>query len=80
MSGLAKATLVVEASERSGARIQARKALEHGRPVFFMPRLLETRWARDYAERPGTMVVETIAEVVERLDKLTAAAEHFAAA
>jgi len=80
MSGLAKATLVVEASERSGARIQARKALEHGRPVFLMRRLLETKWARDYAERPGTMVVETVDEVIDRLDKLSAAAEHFAAA
>ena len=34
MSGLALGTVVVEASLRSGARLQTRLALAHGRPVF----------------------------------------------
>src|SRR5699024_12355289 len=35
MRGYAAATIVVEAGEYSGARIQARYALAHGRPLFF---------------------------------------------
>ena len=53
MSGVARATVVVEASHTSGARMQARFALEHGRPVFLLESLLEHEWAQDYAERPG---------------------------
>lgn len=79
MSGMAKATLVVEASERSGARIQARKAIEHGRPVFLMRRLLGNKWARDYAKRPGVMVVDGVDEVLSHLQKLNTAAEILAA-
>ena len=59
MSGFARATVVVEASHTSGARMQARLALEHGRPVFLLRSLLEHKWARTYAEdRPGTYVVD----------------------
>ena len=43
MSGLAMGTVVVEASHTSGARAQARLALEHGRPVFLPEPLLEER-------------------------------------
>ncbi|HSR93665.1 MAG TPA: DNA-processing protein DprA [Solirubrobacterales bacterium] len=35
MSGFARATVVVEAGNTSGARMQARLAIEHGRPVFY---------------------------------------------
>lgn len=41
MSGYALATIVVEAAYRSGARMQARLALQHGRHVFLMRSLLE---------------------------------------
>jgi predicted Rossmann fold nucleotide-binding protein DprA/Smf involved in DNA uptake len=34
MSGYGMATVVVEAGEHSGARAQARMAVEHGRPVI----------------------------------------------
>src|SRR5581483_252563 len=36
MSAYGRATIVVEASEQSGARIQARLAVAHGRPVVLM--------------------------------------------
>lgn len=71
MSGIAQATVVIEASETSGARMQARFALEHGRPVFLMSGLLSHAWARDYAARPGTTVVDSAEEILKRIDRLT---------
>ena len=70
MSGFARATVVVEASHTSGARMQARLALEHGRPVFLMRSLLEHQWARKYGEYGGVYVVDDGHEVVEHLDRL----------
>jgi DNA processing protein len=70
MSGFARATVVVEASHTSGARMQARLALEHGRPVFLLHSLLAHRWARTYADRPGTYVVERGDEIVGHLERL----------
>jgi DNA processing protein len=70
MSGFARATVVIEASHTSGARMQARLALEHGRPVFLLETLLEHAWARTYAERPGTYVVTTGDEIASHLDRL----------
>lgn len=70
MSGFARATVVVEASRTSGAKMQARLALEHGRPVFLLGSLLEHEWARDYATRPGTYVIDEADAVVEHLERL----------
>ena len=73
MSGVALATVVVEASDTSGARMQARLAREQGRPVFLLASLIERQaWARDYAGRPGTFVVSEAAEITAILDPLTA--------
>jgi DNA processing protein len=72
MSGFARATVVVEASHTSGARMQARIALEHGRPVFLLESLLEHAWAVDYQHRPGTYVVSDAEQIVEKLDRLYA--------
>jgi DNA processing protein len=69
MSGLARATVVIEASHTSGARMQARLALEHGRPVFLLRSLLVHPWARTHAERPGAHVIDRADEVVEILDR-----------
>lgn len=71
MSGFALATVIIEASHTSGARMQARIALEHGRPVFLLSSLLEHEWAREYAERPGAHVVESAADVASVVDRLT---------
>jgi DNA processing protein len=71
MSGLSQATVVIEASHTSGAKMQARFALEHGRPVFLLASLLEHAWAREYAERPGAHVIENAGDVVEHVERLT---------
>jgi DNA processing protein len=70
MSGYTLATVVVEATGRSGSRMQARLALQHGRHVFLVRSLLEHEWARDYAERPGATVVETAVDVLAGLQRL----------
>jgi DNA processing protein len=73
MSGLALATVVVEASATSGARIQARLALGHGRPVFLLEPVLEQDWARELADRPGTYVVNRAEQITTIVGRLTAA-------
>lgn len=70
MSGLARATVVIEAGETSGARMQARLAREHGRPVFLLDSLRDQEWARGAAEHPGTQFVREPQQVVEYLDLL----------
>jgi DNA processing protein len=72
MSGIALATLIVEAHETSGARIQARLALAHGRPVLLLGSLVsEQAWAREFAQRPGVHVVHRPAELTAALERLT---------
>ncbi|MBV9336525.1 MAG: DNA-protecting protein DprA [Solirubrobacterales bacterium] len=71
MSGLALASVVVEASETSGARIQARLALAQGRPVFLLHELVERQpWAQQAAQRPGTHVVRNPVEITKALERL----------
>jgi DNA processing protein len=71
MSGLALATVVIEASARSGARIQARRALAHGRPVFLQRQVLAEPWANALAQRPGTHVIDDPEEIASVVDRLT---------
>jgi DNA processing protein len=72
MSGIALATVVVEAFHTSGARTQARLALAQGRPVFLLGALVDTQpWAREYATRPGTHVVNDPTEITAALERLT---------
>jgi DNA processing protein len=70
MSGYAAATVVVEAAYRSGARMQARLALQHGRPVVLTDSLLEHDWARDYAQRPGVHVVSNPGQLLATVDEI----------
>jgi DNA processing protein len=71
MSGLAEATVVIEASETSGSRSHVRSALAHGRPVFLLESLLEQEWARACVGLGGVHVVRCAAEIVEVIDRLT---------
>jgi DNA processing protein len=72
MSGCSIATVVVEAGEHSGARIQARIAVEHGRHVFLLPEVLANQWAVDLARRPNTTVLEGPEHLLRVLGELTA--------
>jgi DNA processing protein len=65
MSGMTLGSVIVEASEHSGTRIQARQALAQGRIVVLMPPALELAWARELAERQGVVVAQDVADVVD---------------
>lgn len=68
MSGMAIGTVVVEASSTSGAKMQARLALEHGKRVFLLESLvMHQAWARAYAEHPGTTVVRSVEDILDVL-------------
>lgn len=64
MSGYGIATIVVEAGEHSGARTQARLAVEHGRPVVLTDSVVtKNTWAKSLIGRPGVHQVSSIDEV-----------------
>ncbi len=68
MSGIAQGTVVIEASSTSGAKMQARVALEHGKKVFLIKSLTEQQeWARRYVEQRGAIQVEDVAAIAAAL-------------
>ena len=72
ISGLADATIVVEAGSRSGALITARRALEQGRDLFIVPGPIDEprsagclAWLREF---PGeARIVATVADLLADL-------------
>jgi DNA processing protein len=64
-SGMSLATVVVEASETSGARSQAMEALKHGKRVVLMKHLVDKQqWARDLVNEPAVTAVSHVEEVL----------------
>ncbi|WP_344873749.1 DNA-processing protein DprA [Allokutzneria multivorans] len=71
MSAYGRATIVVEASEKSGTRIQARVAVAHGRPVILMDSVARgTKWGNALVGEPGVFTARTPEEAVERAHDL----------
>jgi DNA processing protein len=71
MSGYGIATVVVQAGETSGARTQARLAVEHGRPVILTDLVVNANeWAKALVGRPGVHVASSIGEVMAVVDDL----------
>lgn len=69
-SGVAVGTVVVEASSTSGAKMQARLALEHGKGLFLVRSLvMQEQWAQRYATRRGALVVDSVDDIVSVLDR-----------
>lgn len=65
MSAYGMATIVVEAGEHSGARIQARVAVAHGRPVILTSFVLEsTKWGPSLLGQPGVFHAKNESEAV----------------
>jgi DNA processing protein len=71
MSGMAAGTVVVEAGVTSGAKMQARLALEHGKRLFLPEALVASQeWASKYATRPGVAVVGDLSDILDELVKI----------
>jgi DNA processing protein len=73
MSGFGRATIVVEAGEHSGARIQARKAVAHGRPVIFTDLVVSTNeWPSALIGQPGVHVAGSTTEIMSLVEDIIA--------
>lgn len=79
-SGISQGTVVVEASSTSGAKMQARLALEHGKRVFLLHSLVTDQpWARRYVSERGAVEVEKLTDILdwiadaEKVHQVTAA-------
>lgn len=80
MSGLSLGTVVVEASEKSGALIQAKYCLQQGRKLFIPRSVFDNshlKWPRTYASQSGVHVFGTIDELTGALeDEVLLSAKH----
>jgi DNA processing protein len=78
-SGISQGTVVIEATSTSGAKMQARLALEHGKRVFLVHKLVtRERWAQDYVAKRGAIEVRRVEDVIDRLaepDRISNAVE-----
>jgi len=68
-SGTAVGTVVIEANATSGAKMQARLALEHGKRLFLVRSLvMHEEWAQRYSRRPGAVVVDSVDDILTALE------------
>ena len=67
IAGLSKATLIVEAKNRSGTSITATFALSFGRSVLAVPDRAETDSACNKLIKEGAVLVESAQDVIEEL-------------
>jgi DNA processing protein len=74
ISGMSLGVIVVEASDRSGALISARHAMEQGREVFAVPGRIDNRMAKGCHQliRDGATLIESVDDVLEQLGPLVA--------
>ena len=67
-SGLSQGTVVIEASSTSGAKMQARLAIEHGKTVFLVRSLVTSQeWAQTYVEKYGAIEVSSVDDVASKI-------------
>ncbi len=77
MSGISAGTIVIEASETSGARIQAEAAVAHGKRLFLVESLVTSQaWAREMTDLPGVTIVSRTADVLDQVESLITSPEE----
>ena len=65
ISGLSAASLLIDATEKSGTRSEADHALRQGRPVLLWgPLLASASWAIEYAKQPGVQFVDSPKQIL----------------
>jgi DNA processing protein len=67
MSAWAAATLVMQADSKSGARMQARVALQQGRELLLWKTMVAEPWAVEYVQAGKAHFVESAADVLARV-------------
>jgi DNA processing protein len=72
MSAYGMCTLIVTAGEKSGARIQARQAVAHGRPLLLTRDVVtRTEWGREWAASAyDVKVVDTAEDAVDAIRQI----------
>ena len=73
MSGYGLATVVIEAGETSGARAQARTAVEHGRQVILTNQVVaQNQWAQRLIGRSGVHIASSVDDVMHIVEQAVA--------
>ncbi|MFT4029868.1 MAG: DNA-processing protein DprA [Protaetiibacter sp.] len=81
MSGYGLATIIVEAGEKSGTRIQARLAVGHGRPLILSSKVATgTKWGADLIGMPNVYIASTLAELKDCVQEVLAAPDRLSSA
>jgi DNA processing protein len=72
MSALSEATIIVEASDRSGTLTQARACFKQKRPLFILNSCFENpdiTWPHNYSKRDNVYRVQDINDIIQVLEQ-----------
>lgn len=79
MSAYSTATVIVEAGETSGTRIQAKAAINHGRPLIVTLQVAtQTKWGREYVDAGyDVTVVNNVETAVQAAISIAGRADRY---
>jgi DNA processing protein len=68
ISGLSRASIIVEGTARSGTRSEAEYALKQGRKVLIWQQLIDTQnWAKEFSTQHNVRIVQTPRDAIETI-------------